>query len=388
MKNIKAIICTILLISISGSCYGFYGGRPMGMGGAYTAVADDASCAYWNPAGMALNPGIDLIGSTLITNRNERIGDNMGALKMCYEAELSSPFEWVLGVGVVSIFALETARVLSDAGVLKSGWGREGIKTGRDESMSDQVKSGIKPPEPPPPPPPPNKVIVRESVTYMWYSPWYYPDYHRPTYWDNRYEYEDDVLSPRGKAQYALGLTWLYDGNTILDQNTNWYTVTVASGWEERVALGANVNFYDLKIPSRNTKGFGAGIDLGFLGRPTENFTLGMMIKEILTTDIAWQNGASTRYEMMVNIGAALKPIEQVTLAADVHNWFEQNNGIRTFHYGLEVRPVSGIALRSGLYDNNKTAGASLALGPAIVDYTILGGSYGRTQMIGLTWKF
>jgi hypothetical protein len=33
------------------------GARPVGMGGAYTAVADDANALFWNPAGLALAPG-------------------------------------------------------------------------------------------------------------------------------------------------------------------------------------------------------------------------------------------------------------------------------------------------------------------------------------------
>jgi len=33
------------------------GARPVGMGGAYTAVADDANALFWNPAGLALDPG-------------------------------------------------------------------------------------------------------------------------------------------------------------------------------------------------------------------------------------------------------------------------------------------------------------------------------------------
>ena len=34
------------------------GARPVGMGGAYTAVADDANALFWNPAGLALDPGL------------------------------------------------------------------------------------------------------------------------------------------------------------------------------------------------------------------------------------------------------------------------------------------------------------------------------------------
>ncbi len=33
------------------------GARPVAMGGAYTALADDANALFWNPAGLALGPG-------------------------------------------------------------------------------------------------------------------------------------------------------------------------------------------------------------------------------------------------------------------------------------------------------------------------------------------
>jgi hypothetical protein len=35
----------------------------MGMGDAYTAIADDPFAAYYNPAGFAINPGVDIATS-------------------------------------------------------------------------------------------------------------------------------------------------------------------------------------------------------------------------------------------------------------------------------------------------------------------------------------
>ncbi|HBR29889.1 MAG TPA: hypothetical protein DD789_10700, partial [Firmicutes bacterium] len=39
------------------------GARALGMGGAYTAIADDGTAAYWNPAGITqVNMGLVLNG--------------------------------------------------------------------------------------------------------------------------------------------------------------------------------------------------------------------------------------------------------------------------------------------------------------------------------------
>ncbi len=41
------------------------GARPVAMGGAYTAVADDANALFWNPAGLALNHGLSADGTIM-----------------------------------------------------------------------------------------------------------------------------------------------------------------------------------------------------------------------------------------------------------------------------------------------------------------------------------
>ncbi len=388
--KIKLLAAFLLIMLINSPSFALYGTRPMGMGGAFTAIADDANAAYWNPAGFALKPGVDITGSTLLTNRNELMGDNIAAMKMCYEAPMSSPFEWILGIGAISAVAADVAQYLGDQGVLKKNWGRNVPRTGREESMADQVKAGgdqvtssINPFK---------KAVPKPGARRSFFGPFsnlslnlnFYPGGN--SYWYNRYNDPDN--SPVNKAQFALGLTWLNDNNPPNDMLENWYTVSVASAWEERVAVGANVNFYDLKVLSTGIKGFGAGVDIGAIGKPLPNLSFGVNVKEPLTTDINWQNGTVTRYEMMINAGVALDPVPGLTLAADKDNILSQNGKDSTMHYGVEVRPLDGLALRAGLYDQSKTAGASIGVGGLIVDYAYLGGQFNKTQMVGATWMF
>lgn len=389
------LIVLFLLLSVQ-SAYAMYGARPMGMGQAFTAISDDANAAYYNPAGMALNPGVDITGSTIITNRNEAIGENLAALKMCFEVEMN-PFAWILGIGAASLVAFEGAKYLSDQGVVKKGWGRNKDKSNKEESLSDEVKKSGTTTVSDPKQIAKDKAketakkaaqktadtavsVGREAAHAALRNPWYSYNYHRPTYWGRR--------EPEGKAQFALGLTWVFDKNesAAIDQNTGWYSLTLASGYEERVAIGANINLYDIEIPSIKAKGFGGSFDLGVIARPVDQLAFGATVHDMLTTDIHFSNGATITYGMRVDSGIALIPIPELTLAADMHNIFEQNNSGSTIHYGVEARPIGGIALRAGLSDGSKTAGVGIALGPIILEYAYLGGTFNRTQIVGATW--
>ena len=395
----KITIFALLFLVCSQSVFALYGTRPRGMGGAFTAVANDASAVYWNPAGLALNPEVSATGSSLLNNRNLRMGDNVLNLKFCYQTAMS-PFQWIAGVGIASVFALRGAEYLSEQGVLKKGWGRPGEKTAREESMAPQVKGS-------------EEVVSlkqvakedletaakglvggaseiaqesllphRQSYLIPWSPPGYY-SYHHPHYY---WEPPEPVAATQ--AQFALGLSWVNDTNPLRDEKRNWYTLSVASGFEQRIALGANMNVYYLKKISTDIAGLGADLDLGLIAKPVEYISLGLVTTGILTTDIKWQDSSTTRYEMLVNGGLAVNPVPFLTLAADVHNIFGQNSKAATYHYGAEVALIPGLVLRGGLDDGNKTAGASVALGNLIIDYAYLGGRYNRTQMLGGTWKF
>jgi hypothetical protein len=391
----------------------------MGMGGAFTAIADDAFAAYWNPAGFAINPGIDLSSSYQLTNRNRQIGDNAFALKGCFEIGMN-PFVWIAGVGLVSMFAYHGAKYMAEEGVVKKGWGRGGKTVKKEEAVAESVKEEEEEKKAR------GEEIKREPISrkevakkaakklakgtihvadkfakaafrgatrqtrHYYYAPsWYRPYYYRPSYWDDRYDYRERKLTPAGKAQFGGGISIMSDRNDLENQNTNWYSFSIASGYAETVALGANLNFYDLQLTNYtpSMRGVGFGLDLGGLLRISDALFFGLTAKDILTTDIKFENNIVRRYQMEVNAGIALNPIRQMTIAADVHNIFGQGSADPTMHYGVEVRPIYGVALRAGLSDENKTAGISLGIGQLIIDYAYLGGAYNRTQMIGATWK-
>jgi len=393
---LKKLSIILLLICFSlQSAFALYGARPMGMGQAFTAVANDANASRWNPAGLALNPEVVINSSTMANNRNRWVGDNLLNLKMCYETEMD-PFSWIAGVGLASLFAYEGARYLGDKGILKKGWGRSGTKTERGQALITEgtgeavsLKAKLNSTA--------NVVLkdtdqavrstAREAADRArWYylTPWATPWYNNR----NHSQPRDKRGNPtKTKAQFALGLSWLNDYNPPSDENANWYTITVASGFEKRVAVGGNINIYNMEKISSGIRGIGGDLDIGVIAKPVEYLSFGLVSQGILTTDITWQNGSTSRYEMITNIGLAIEPVPALTLAADMHNVLHQNNSQPTYHYGVEAALMPGLIARAGLSDGSKTAGLSLIIGRLTIDYAYLGGTYNRTQMIGGSWS-
>ena len=71
------------------------GARALGMGGAFTAVADDPSAAFWNPAGLA-----SLENRELLLMHSERFGDLIDRDYVAY----TQPVNWSLfGAGSAGI---------------------------------------------------------------------------------------------------------------------------------------------------------------------------------------------------------------------------------------------------------------------------------------------
>jgi hypothetical protein len=56
----------------------YVGARPLGMGNAFTAIADDATAGFWNPAGLIQWQGVKLFGVSKLHDRSDYAFDPKG----------------------------------------------------------------------------------------------------------------------------------------------------------------------------------------------------------------------------------------------------------------------------------------------------------------------
>jgi len=64
-----AIYVSLFILANAASVLACWGIRPLSMGGAFVAVADDVHSIYWNPAGLSKVPGVELTYTRLLNLR-------------------------------------------------------------------------------------------------------------------------------------------------------------------------------------------------------------------------------------------------------------------------------------------------------------------------------
>jgi hypothetical protein len=293
-------LCLSLLFLVSGGALGSskyageflntgVGARPMGMGGAFTALCDDVHAVYWNPAGLVHAPG-----RQVLFMHAESFG---GLVRQDY-----------LGL----VLPLKTAHSALGFGLLRLG------------------------------------------VDDIPYTQWD-PQTQRP-----------QVLKEVNDSEYAVFFSYARAGG-------------------ERLSFGGSGKLIRKSVG--DDRAFGLGLDAGVLWRLSQSLTLGAKLADLTSTPLAWNSGEKEYILPMLKVGAAhrLSPRflrGEIHTTLDIDTMFEGREETAWASLGgVSYDPKAGleywygqrIAIRAGIQSQQFTAGASIRLSLAGIDYAFLG---------------
>ncbi len=336
----KKIILILLVLSTSiGLIAGRYAGdfmvigtgvRAAGMGGAFSAIADDGSAIYWNSAGLA------------------QVKDTELGLMRAF-----------LFQGLAAYDNFTFCQPLPNDVTIGINWTRLTI---------DDIP-----------------VFSEEHLVYNVDYRSSHSEFNLTGEPDAEIKSTDDViqLAFAKHVHYDLDLGWLFF-DFPLDIN-----------------FGGNIKYIKRKI-AENT-GNGTGFDFSFMTKTSlavlferswlGDINVGLNFQDVGGTTITWnvENDESDRTdEVLFNtkLGTAIKqPLKfinsSIILSADTDFVYG-----KTHHYGLEYRYKNLLAVRTGLYDNNFSAGLSVKFYNFIVDYAFVTNTLANTNRVGLRINF
>jgi hypothetical protein len=331
------IFAALLLIGLSPLCAGRYAGdfmmigagvRPLGMGGAFAALADEGAAIYWNSAGIA---GI-----------RDRQASAMHAFLYNGLASYDNlSYVQPLPNGV-SIGLNLTRLTVSDIPYFSESYL---IGTNVDQRINNSA-------------------------------------YHLPGIPDGRFKSQDDLyqFAFAKHIRYDANMGWLFfevpfdfyfGGNVKFIKRSIWNNYGSGTG---------------LDFGFKMTTDMAIIFDIEELGK----LDFGVNFQDISGTDISWDTASEIKDEVLFNtkMGLAVRqPLpalkSDLTLAWDYDYVY---NG--THHVGVEWNYDKKGALRAGYYDKNFTAGATVNVYGINIDYAMITNPVGLTNRLGLRLHF
>ena len=312
------------------------GARGLAMGGAFCAVADDATAGYWNPAGL-----IRIEGQEAQFMHSERFG---GIVKYDYLGYGRS--NGTTGLGA-SLFRTDVGDIANTLNIPYYDTGSDGVfgvdgtgepgDAGNDDYDPDTNPNGTE----------------GNGV------------------WDAGEEliYDESAITYESGVDWALYLTW--SRNISAD-----FSVGASAKIIQRSLMGSSA--------------YALGLDLGAKWHPTEAFSLGMNLQDITATQLFWNTGSTETILPTVKLGMAVRwPISKfatiATIAADGDFRFEGREYSAQYHFsgisldthiGAEFLIKDLVALRIGSSEGSMTAGLGLKFNllnhPVNLDYAYL----------------
>ena len=303
------------------------GARAIGMGGAFTAVCDDASAAWWNPAGMVFLPYREVM-----IQHAEQFGslENHDVLTGVFPLGGEKGHQAALGVSLVRV-AVDDIPITPRPGSLRPG--------------IDFLDYGID----------------NDPTT---------PDYGQG----------DGIWEPGERLLLTADNLYMASSSQMVG------TISYAKHHGTRWTFGGNLKFARQSlpdtIPGEHVTSFGAGLEAGVIYMPTDAITIGAMMRDLTTTYLAWSNGTRETVIPSLTTGSGFNfyPAEHhaMTWGVDIA-WGFENRALDSqvhvgsvtldFRTGLEYWYRNTLALRTGVNGKDLTFGAGLRYKQLGFDY-------------------
>ncbi|MFP4662717.1 MAG: hypothetical protein ACLFPF_11030 [Halanaerobiales bacterium] len=340
-RNIKlyiisiALFISLFLITNPGVEASQLTARSYGMGGAFTAVADDVEAILYNPAGITDNGYVGL--------------------------------DFNMGMNILNVDELEKVRDIADSNSYE--YINEKIDDiDGDISLDNQLFFGAK--------------FSSIGLAY---------NIKESHLLQNNSGSDNSYLSSRvSEAIFSYG-------NDILEPPLE--IGALSYGVNVKLVDMSRNNYYMESSREINIKGNGYGLDIGLLSKVTDTLKLGCVVENLLASDIdldgqskryipgenGWQvdqdsiedYSETADFDPNVRVGAALDvPVLNMILAADIDNLFDQNDTGQVLHFGLEKDFVlNSLTVRAGRVTGDSisltTLGFGVNLSGASIDLAI-----------------
>lgn len=314
------------------------GARGAGMGGAYSAVANDATAFYWNPAGLAL------------VSRHEAT------------ALWSSQFG-----GLAQYHMLGYNHQLNETYSFAVGWIHYGIANIPENSRleGDLAEHGI-------------------------------PGFDFGAYQHGHFSYTDNAifLSFARMNKLKLDLGWLYSEFPIqIPVGINFKIIRGGTSGisGENGVITENVRKSGIGVDIGTMIMFGVS-DL-FENPSLGDFTMAFNLQDATTTAVQYNELSSdvaARDIVKPNLRFGMSYIHGIdAFKTNVLVTYESNSRYTNDrHYGLELEYLKLVSLRMGLDNGQPTFGAGIFYENAKLDYTLNNHPLGYTHRIGVGYKF
>lgn len=333
MKSIIIIIIVLLSFNLwAGSYAGDFikigpGVKALGMGGAFTAVADDGSAIYWNPAGLAQIKRTEIELMRAFLYNNLAYYDDL-TLCLPLPNDVVLGFNWTrLTIEDIPMYSEEHLIGSVDQRIAFPWLNLTGEADGNFTSYDDLFQ-----------------FTFSKYIRYNWDLGWFF------------YELPIDIY---------MGGNVKYIKRSLFDY------------------LGTGTGF-DLALKIKTD--FSILTDLEGLG----DISLGLNLQDLGGTTISWDTESDREDKILYNTRFGLafeQPLDfiktEMLLAWDMEYIYDYSH-----YFGSQFTYDNILALRLGLRDNDLTAGLSIYIYDVTLDYAFLSNTLGASNRVGLKVSF